>query len=192
MVPAHVASTSADRSDPLITALAFDSRPSNQAACSSACAAGTATGTIRAAAAVAAGAVALVVDHDLDRAVPNLGLMVPQWSWPTPARRWHACDRGLRQPECEALDIVGITGTNGKTTTAHIVRSRARQLGRKTGLIGTLSGVHTTPRHPTCSAARRVRRRRCDAVAMEVSSHALVLDRVLGTRFRVGVFTDST
>ena len=89
------------------------------------------------------------------------------------------------------LDIVGITGTNGKTTTAHIVQGALEALGSPTGVIGTLSGTHTTPEAPDLQ--RRLAGFVDDgkrSVAMEVSSHALALDRVLGTHFRVGVFTN--
>jgi UDP-N-acetylmuramoyl-L-alanyl-D-glutamate--2,6-diaminopimelate ligase len=90
-----------------------------------------------------------------------------------------------------ALTMVGITGTNGKTTTAHLVAGALEALGQRTGVIGTLSGAHTTPESPDLQ--RRLaafRDEGCAAVAMEVSSHALALDRVVGTRFDVGIFTN--
>jgi UDP-N-acetylmuramoyl-L-alanyl-D-glutamate--2,6-diaminopimelate ligase len=90
-----------------------------------------------------------------------------------------------------ALTIVGITGTNGKTTTAHLLASILRQSGRTTGVIGTLSGPHTTPEAPELQA--KLAGFRDDgyaAVVMEVSSHALALQRVDGTRFAAAVFTN--
>ncbi len=94
-----------------------------------------------------------------------------------------------------ALDVVGVTGTNGKTTVAHLVGAVAAHAGRPTAVLGTLSGARTTPeatdlqrtlaevrdRHP--GGARPV-------VAMEVSSHALDQARVDGMRFDVAVFTN--
>src|SRR4029079_10907893 len=87
--------------------------------------------------------------------------------------------------------MVGITGTNGKTTTAHIIECALGALGVRTGVIGTLSGSKTTPE------ATELQQRLADfrddgyqAVAMEVSSHALALGRVIGTRFSVGIFTN--
>jgi UDP-N-acetylmuramoyl-L-alanyl-D-glutamate--2,6-diaminopimelate ligase len=90
-----------------------------------------------------------------------------------------------------ALDVVGVTGTNGKTTTTWLLQAVLEAAGRPTGLIGTLSGTRTTPEAPDLQArlaALRDEGRR--AVAMEVSSHALALHRVDGTRFAVAVFTN--
>ena len=91
----------------------------------------------------------------------------------------------------DALTMVGITGTNGKTTTTHLLAAILRAAGQPTGMIGTLSGPHTTPEAPELQA--RLARFRDDgdvAVVMEVSSHALSLHRVDGTRFAVAVFTN--
>lgn len=98
------------------------------------------------------------------------------------------------------LTLLGITGTNGKTTTAYLVESALRAAGHRTGLIGTvetrigdtsLPSVRTTPEATDLQALFAVMRERgVTAVAMEVSSHALALDRVAGTRFSVGVFTN--
>jgi len=99
-----------------------------------------------------------------------------------------------------ALTVIGITGTNGKTTTAYLVDSGLRAARHPTGLVGTvetrvrgtvLPSMRTTPEAPDLQALLAVMRERgVDAVAMEVSSHALALDRVAGTEFAVGVFTN--
>ena len=101
-----------------------------------------------------------------------------------------------------AFTLVGITGTNGKTTTSFLTEALFRAAGCRTGVIGTLGarigdrelpGDRTTPEAPDLQAlfaemaAADVR-----AVAMEVSSHALALDRTLGTEFDIGVFTNLT
>jgi UDP-N-acetylmuramoyl-L-alanyl-D-glutamate--2,6-diaminopimelate ligase len=89
------------------------------------------------------------------------------------------------------LSLVGITGTNGKTTTAHLLASIMKASGMQTEVIGTLSGTFTTPeatdlqRNFSEMVANGTR-----AVAMEVSSHALSLGRVNGTSFTAGVFTN--
>jgi UDP-N-acetylmuramoyl-L-alanyl-D-glutamate--2,6-diaminopimelate ligase len=98
------------------------------------------------------------------------------------------------------LVIVGITGTNGKTTTAYLVDAGLRAAGRRTGLIGTietrvgdevLASVRTTPESTDLQALFAVMRERdVTAVAMEVSSHALALGRVAGTSYAVAVFTN--
>lgn len=89
------------------------------------------------------------------------------------------------------LAVVGITGTNGKTTSAHLLTEVLRHHGRDAVTIGTLSGAHTTP------DATELQRRLADAVAsgadavvMEVSSHALAQHRVDGTWFEVAAFTN--
>ena len=92
---------------------------------------------------------------------------------------------------CRSLSLIGITGTNGKTTTAAILGSILQASGRKTEIIGTLSGVHTTPEAIDLQATLR---RFVDAgarcVVMEVSSHALAQFRVDGAIFDVVVFTN--
>ena len=89
------------------------------------------------------------------------------------------------------LHVVGITGTNGKTTTTHLLAAILRAAGRPTGVIGTLSGTHTTPEAPELQARLAGFRDAGDrAVVMEVSSHALALHRVDGTRFAAAVFTN--
>jgi UDP-N-acetylmuramoyl-L-alanyl-D-glutamate--2,6-diaminopimelate ligase len=89
------------------------------------------------------------------------------------------------------MTMVGVTGTNGKTTTAQLIGTVLHAAGRSVEVLGTLSGVHTTPEAPDLQ--RRLAQWRdagVDAVAMEVSSHALALDRVAGARFDVAVFTN--
>ena len=98
------------------------------------------------------------------------------------------------------LTLVGITGTNGKTTTAYLVDAGLRAGGHTTGMIGTVEthvagtvvpSMRTTPESTDLQALFAVMRERgVDSVAMEVSSHALALDRVAGTEFAVGVFTN--
>jgi UDP-N-acetylmuramoyl-L-alanyl-D-glutamate--2,6-diaminopimelate ligase len=99
-----------------------------------------------------------------------------------------------------ALTVIGITGTNGKTTTAYLVEAGLRTSGHLTALLGTvetrigderLSSVRTTPEAPDLQALLAVALERgVTAVVMEVSSHALALDRVAAVRFAVGAFTN--
>lgn len=103
------------------------------------------------------------------------------------------------RPSDELL-MVGITGTNGKTTTAFLVEAGLRAAGYATGVIGTtgvrlgdtaLPSARTTPEAPDLHALLGVMRERgIDAVAMEVSSHALALGRVDGIVFDMAVFTN--
>ena len=98
------------------------------------------------------------------------------------------------------LSVLGVTGTSGKTTTTYMIESGLRAAGRTTGLIGTvetriagerLDSAFTTPEAPDLQALLAVMvERGVTHVPMEVSSHALRLGRVDGTRFAVGAFTN--
>lgn len=91
------------------------------------------------------------------------------------------------------LAVVGVTGTNGKTTTTHLVRAVLEASGRKTGVIGTLSGARTTPEAVDLQAQLATMvHEGIQAAAIEVSSHALVQHRVAGTWFTVVAFTNLT
>ena len=101
-----------------------------------------------------------------------------------------------------AMKLVGITGTNGKTTTTYLVDHVVRAAGMKCGIIGTTGNkvgdtmeqsAHTTPESTDLQQLfARMRDARCDCVAMEVSSHALDLLRTWGTTFAVTSFTNLT
>jgi UDP-N-acetylmuramoyl-L-alanyl-D-glutamate--2,6-diaminopimelate ligase len=98
--------------------------------------------------------------------------------------------------------VIGVTGTSGKTTTCYFLEAALTAAGRRVGLIGTVGAridgqpvpsALTTPEAPDLQALFAVMRQRgVDTVAMEVSSHALALGRVDGTRFEVGAFTNLT
>jgi UDP-N-acetylmuramoyl-L-alanyl-D-glutamate--2,6-diaminopimelate ligase len=100
------------------------------------------------------------------------------------------------------LEVVGVTGTNGKTTTAFLLRHLLQAGGRQTGLLGTVKRVvggreeeveRTTPEAIDLQATFRAMLDGGDgACAMEVSSHALELRRVAGIRFAARVFTNLT
>lgn len=101
-----------------------------------------------------------------------------------------------------ALTMIGVTGTNGKTTTSHLIEAVLLARGERTGLIGTiwnkigdekLPVVHTTPESLDLQRILRdMVSSGVGAVAMEVSSHALYLDRVVECEFDIGVFTNLT
>ncbi|MBP5313517.1 MAG: UDP-N-acetylmuramoyl-L-alanyl-D-glutamate--2,6-diaminopimelate ligase, partial [Eggerthellaceae bacterium] len=112
-----------------------------------------------------------------------------------------ASDRYFEAPS-HKFDLVGVTGTNGKTSTVSYIDSIVKSFGKKTGLIGTLGNVidgafeetsHTTPESfDLQSLFARMAEASCDVVSMEVSSHALDLKRVAHTRYKVTVFTNLT
>jgi len=170
--------------DPEVTTIAQDSRhvPPGALFC---CVRGDrADGHRFAPDAVAAGAVALVVERPLDLGVPQVvvGAVRPAMALLADALHGHPS---------RALTVVGVTGTNGKTTTVSLLGSVFSTAGWSSGVIGTLTGARTTPEAPELQAAlAAMRDRGVRAVAMEVTSHALAQHRVDGVRFAVGVFTN--
>lgn len=89
------------------------------------------------------------------------------------------------------LLLIGVTGTNGKTTTVHLLASILNAGGNPTQALGTLTGDYTTPPPATLAGLLAdALKEGANAVAMEVSSHALEQRRVEGLRFAVGIFTN--
>jgi UDP-N-acetylmuramoyl-L-alanyl-D-glutamate--2,6-diaminopimelate ligase len=143
--------------------------------------------------AIANGAVALVVDHPLGLGVPEVVVEDVRASMAPAAARLHG-DPSAR------LDVVGITGTSGKTTTAFLVRELLEGAGCQTALLGTVKSVvagregtlaRTTPEAVDLQAAFAQMADGGDvACAMEVSSHALELHRADAIHWAVAVFTN--
>jgi UDP-N-acetylmuramoyl-L-alanyl-D-glutamate--2,6-diaminopimelate ligase len=137
-----------------------------------------------AAEAVDRGAVALLVERVLPLSVPQVVVEDTRRSMALAAANLH------HHPSL-ALTVIGVTGTNGKTTTVQLVVNMFEAAGRTARAMGTLTGTRTTPESPDLQATLAGwRDEGVHAVAMEVSSHALALHRVDGTRFRVAVFTN--
>jgi UDP-N-acetylmuramoyl-L-alanyl-D-glutamate--2,6-diaminopimelate ligase len=135
-------------------------------------------------AALDAGAAALLVDQALD--LPITQLLVDD----VRAAMGPAASEVYGRPS-EQLSVLGVTGTNGKTTTVTIAAHLLESTGRPTAVIGTLTGARTTPEAPDLQ--RQLRDAVTDgkaAVAMEVSSHALALGRVDGVHFAAAAFTN--
>jgi UDP-N-acetylmuramoyl-L-alanyl-D-glutamate--2,6-diaminopimelate ligase len=101
-----------------------------------------------------------------------------------------------------SLDLVGVTGTNGKTTTTYLIDSALRAAGETVGLVGTVEyrvgnriaeAVRTTPESSDLQALfREMKDASCRRAVLEVSSHSIALGRVFGLEFRVAVFTNLT
>jgi len=133
---------------------------------------------------VSAGARSLLVERWLDVAVPQVRVPSAREAvGPVSAAYWgHPSGR---------LSVVGVTGTNGKTTTTQLLAAVLRTAGRNTGVIGTLSGERTTPEAPVLqSRLAAFLDDGCEVVAMEVSSMALDQRRVDGVDFAIGVWTN--
>src|SRR6201995_5023966 len=144
---------------------------------------------------VGAGAVALVVEWELDVAVPQVVVPSARAAMaPFAAAFWG-------DPTAE-LKVIGVTGTNGKTTTAYLAREILEAAGIQTGLMGTVKQVvggaeeaveRTTPEGIDLQETfRRMLEGGDAACAMEVSSHAMVLHRADAIHFDVAVFTNLT
>jgi UDP-N-acetylmuramoyl-L-alanyl-D-glutamate--2,6-diaminopimelate ligase len=139
------------------------------------------------------GAAALVVERWLD-------LDVPQIRVPSVRRAMGPMSAAVFGDPARSLTIVGVTGTNGKTTIVHLLDAVFRAAGHRTGAIGTV-GAHvagepvplarTTPEAPDLHRLLgRMRDAGVTRVAMEVSSHALDQERVGGVTFDASVFTN--
>jgi UDP-N-acetylmuramoyl-L-alanyl-D-glutamate--2,6-diaminopimelate ligase len=142
-----------------------------------------------------AGAVALVVERELDVGVPQVVVPSARAAMaPFAAAFW-------ADPTAE-LKVVGVTGTNGKTTTAYLTREILEAAGVQTGLMGTVKQVvggaeepveRTTPEAVDLQETfRRMLARADTACVMEVSSHAMVLHRADAIHFDAAVFTNLT
>jgi len=135
-------------------------------------------------AAVDAGAAALLVERPLPYDVPQVVVRNVRRAvgWVAAAIHGHPATK---------LQTIGITGTNGKTTTSYLLAAILRSAGIETRVQGTLSGTRTTPE--AADLQRLFAGYVADgvqAVVMEVSSHALALHRVAGVEFDVAVFTN--
>ena len=144
--------------------------------------------------AVEAGASLVVAQRDLGLACQ---LMVP-----STRRAWARMSANWFGNPAEKLHLVGITGTNGKTSTTYMLKAIMEACGYKVGLIGTIQNMigdrvlpagHTTPDpYDLQSMLSLMAAEGCTYAVMEVSSHALDQDRVEGCAFDVAVFTNLT
>jgi UDP-N-acetylmuramoyl-L-alanyl-D-glutamate--2,6-diaminopimelate ligase len=145
--------------------------------------------------AIERGAAALVVERPLGLGVPEVQVPSARAAMGPIAARFYG------DPTRE-LQVVGVTGTNGKTTTAYLVRALLEAIGGRCGLLGTVKSViageqrpaaRTTPEAIDLQADFRAMLDGGDrACAMEVSSHALALGRTDGVRFAAAIFTNLT
>jgi len=154
--------------------------------------------------AAARGAVAVLTPHGLDLRTVTIdmpGLHLVQWTHRDARRVVGRAAALVHGRPADALSVVGVTGTNGKTTTAHVLGQLLERAGMRPAVLGTaghrlaggtvLPASHTTPDAPDL---QRILERHLGAggasVVMEVSSHALAQERTAGVPFRAGVFTN--
>ncbi len=154
-------------------------------------------------AALRAGAAALITDSEetfdqLRRKQPELAMALVEWGRRALAEVSAAI---FDHPE-RAVALVGVTGTNGKTTTTFLLEQLLHSVGRKSLLIGTVEthigdevrpSEHTTPEsRDTLALFREAAQKGCTEAIMEMSSHALAQERVWGLPVDVAVFTNLT
>lgn len=144
------------------------------------------------------GAVALLVEHPVDIKIPQVVVKN------TRHKIADIADRFYSRPSL-GLNLIGITGTNGKTTVTHLIQKIFEENHQRCALIGTLGyklsstgeyrdAKHTTPQAPELQATLRMIKdvEKIDNVVMEVSSHALEQNRVGGCRFDGAILTNLT
>ena len=141
------------------------------------------------------GAYALIVERELP-------LPVTQIIVPNSRRAMAELAMKLYGYPAKQLRVIGVTGTNGKTTTTYMIKSVAEKCGLKVGLIGTIRNIigdrvistqRTTPESTELQEIMRMMADEgVDLVVMEVSSHSLDQERVYGIEFEIGGFTNLT
>ncbi len=182
----------------LVTGVTHDSRAVRPGDLYAALPGSRAHGAEFAAQAAAAGAVAALTDEAGRERCRAAGL--PAVVVPSPRSVLGAAARWAYGAPADAMLVLGVTGTNGKTTTAYLLDAGLRGAGHRTGLVGTVEtriagetvrSVRTTPEATDLQALfGAMREHGVDAVAMEVSSHALAMGRVDGTHYDVAIFTN--
>lgn len=145
--------------------------------------------------AVSMGAAALVVEHAVDVDVPQLIVKDSRYAMAVIANHFYGYPSGR-------MKLIGVTGTNGKTTTTYLIEHILQEQGYRTGLMGTIQmriGSKIIEAERTTQDAVDLQRYLHEMAAegteyciMEVSSHALELGRVKGCRFRTALFTNLT
>jgi len=178
-----------------ITGLAFDNRLAQPGTLFFCVPGFTRDGHDFAADAVGRGAAALVVERELSLGVPEVRVASVRAAMGPVAARFHG-DPTAR------LNVVGVTGTNGKTTTAFLVRELLEAAGRRTALLGTVKSViggqeselaRTTPEAIDLQAAfAQMLQAGDECCAMEASSHALELHRADAIHWAAAIFTNLT
>lgn len=139
--------------------------------------------------AIERGAVAVLVDSPVGKVTPNITVI----SVPNVREVLGPIASAAFSNPASSLTMMGITGTNGKTSTAEILASLLRADGKKVAVFGTLTGERTTPEAIDLQAQLAdARDASITHVVMEVSSHALDQSRVKGIEFAVGVLTNIT
>ena len=141
------------------------------------------------------GAVAIVCERETETSLPQIIVKNSRKAMSIIASKFYG-------DVAKNMKIIGVIGTNGKTTTSHLIYNVLKKTGKKCGLIGTL-GVYFNDKfiEPTLTTPdplelhkilSKMKSDGVDIVIMEVSAHALYFDKVEGIQFEVGIFTNFT
>ena len=145
--------------------------------------------------AIAHGAAVILCEKDMPEGTPWIRVASTRRALAQLGANWYG-------HPAEAMKMIGVTGTNGKTSVTYLLKSMLEQQGAKVGLIGTICNLigdeelpteRTTPESFELQGIlAQMRDKGCSHVVMEVSSHALYLDRTATIPFTVGAFTNLT
>lgn len=141
------------------------------------------------------GAAVIVAEHMTDADLPHIIVGDSRMAM------FYACANFYDHPE-QKVKLIGVTGTNGKTSTTFFIKEMLEDMGKKCGLLGTVRNMigqkvlpssFTTPEpSQLMEVLHQMAEEKCEYVIMEISSHALAQRRVAGLDFEVGVFTNLT
>ncbi|MBQ7603149.1 MAG: UDP-N-acetylmuramoyl-L-alanyl-D-glutamate--2,6-diaminopimelate ligase [Clostridia bacterium] len=187
--------TSCDINDINITSLCFDDRQANKGSLFFCLNGQEKDGHNYAQNAVKNGAAALVVEHYVDANVPQILVQDARTSMALISANFY-------NNPADKLKIIGVSGTNGKTSTTYIIAQILKTAGYKVGVIGTIGVVVNDKRFPSTMTTpdptafhqilAQMVENKVDYVVMEVSAHALALKKMAGIKFEVGVLTNIT
>lgn len=188
--------------DPVVWSLSEDSRRVKKGALFFARSGTKADGRAYIADALRQGAVAIAAPSDTPLPEGGVPEGVAWLSCDDPAAAAAIIAERFHGRPTSTLDVVGVTGTNGKTTISYLVQQLLAAAGTRAGLVGTVetddgrvrvpSSLTTPPALEIAELFARMVENGCRAAAIEASSHSLDQRRVAGTRFRVGIFTNLT
>jgi UDP-N-acetylmuramoyl-L-alanyl-D-glutamate--2,6-diaminopimelate ligase len=141
------------------------------------------------------GAIAVIIQDETEKNIPYIRVKDTRKALALMSSAW------FENPSSR-FKLIGVTGTNGKTTTTYLIKNILEEAGHKVGLIGTnqnmigqkvLEALHTTPEsYELQELFYQMAQEGVSHVVMEVSSHALYLNRVAGSEFEIGIFTNLT
>lgn len=144
------------------------------------------------------GAKAIIAEHTIDSLPDGITVVVT----PNTRKALALISAAYYNHPSDKMNVIGVTGTNGKTTTTYLIKSILENIGHKTGVVGTIGNMigskllHADRTTPESLELQELFKEMIDAdvtdAVMEVSSHSLALDRVAGVHYSTAIFTNLT